>query len=202
MCHSWRQFCYHSLLAILRQKIGKPGYLNGFEYRYHNGFMVPYYSTYPPLFIKVISMGMTQQHHSLHAFYWCGAYSWSSEPHRMIEIRNLYGIGHPIRMWSWIQLGGKVGEVWRIGGINNWFWDMIRRGRRHYGHDFPSLNTIKYWGNDSGLNGISITVPNLVCPMTLFTSATRVPSSYGWLIAVISLWCSETKSTPSYLIVG
>jgi hypothetical protein len=33
--------------------------LNGFEYRYLNGTKVSYNSTYPPLSIKVISMGMT-----------------------------------------------------------------------------------------------------------------------------------------------
>jgi hypothetical protein len=62
MCCSWWHFCYPSLLAILRKKIGKPrkeiGDLNGFEYRYLNGFKVPHYSTYPLLSIKVISMGM------------------------------------------------------------------------------------------------------------------------------------------------
>ncbi len=63
MCCSWWHFCYHSLLAILRKKIGKPreeiGNPNGFEYRYLNGLKVPYYSTYPLLSIKVTSMGMT-----------------------------------------------------------------------------------------------------------------------------------------------
>jgi hypothetical protein len=61
-CSRWR-FCYGSQLAILRKKIGKPGKeignLNGFEYRYLNGLKVPYYSTYPPLSMKVISMSMT-----------------------------------------------------------------------------------------------------------------------------------------------
>jgi hypothetical protein len=66
MCYSWWHYCHSALLAILlRKKIGKHrkeiGNLNGFEYRYLNGLKVPYYSTYPPLFIKVISMGMTQE---------------------------------------------------------------------------------------------------------------------------------------------
>jgi hypothetical protein len=50
-------------LSYLKKKIGKPRKeienLNGFEYRYLNGLKVPYYSTYLPLSIKVISMGMT-----------------------------------------------------------------------------------------------------------------------------------------------
>jgi hypothetical protein len=63
MCCSWWHFCYCSLLAILRKNIGKPmkkiRNLNGFEYRYQIGLKVSYYNTYPPLSIKVISMGMT-----------------------------------------------------------------------------------------------------------------------------------------------
>jgi hypothetical protein len=63
MCCSWWHFCYPSLLAILRKKIGKPrkeiGNLNGFEYRYLSGPKVPYFSAYPPISIKVISMGTT-----------------------------------------------------------------------------------------------------------------------------------------------
>jgi hypothetical protein len=59
----WWYFCYRSLSAILRKKKGEPRKeivnLNGFEHRYFNGLKVPYYSTYPPLSIKVISMGMT-----------------------------------------------------------------------------------------------------------------------------------------------
>ncbi len=49
-------------LSYPKKKIGKPGKgignLNGFEYRYLNGHKVTNYSTYPPLSIKVISMGM------------------------------------------------------------------------------------------------------------------------------------------------
>jgi hypothetical protein len=63
MCRSWRHYCHSALLAILRKKIGEPKKeirkLNGFEYRYLNGLNVPYYSSYPLLSIKVISMGMT-----------------------------------------------------------------------------------------------------------------------------------------------
>jgi hypothetical protein len=54
----------HSLLAIPRKKIGKPWKdivnLNGFEYMYLNGLKIPYFSTYPPLSTKVISMGTTR----------------------------------------------------------------------------------------------------------------------------------------------
>jgi hypothetical protein len=62
MCCGWWHFCYCSLLAISRKKIGKSRKeirnLNGFEYRYISGLNVPYYSAYHPLSIKVISMGM------------------------------------------------------------------------------------------------------------------------------------------------
>jgi hypothetical protein len=65
MCGCWWHYCHSFLLASLRKLIGKPrekiGYLNGFEYRYHNGLKVPYYCKYPPLSRKVTSMGMTKK---------------------------------------------------------------------------------------------------------------------------------------------
>ncbi len=64
MCCSWWHYCYRSFLAIIRKKIGELRKeirnLNGFKYRYLNGLKLPYYSTYPPLSIKVTSMCMTQ----------------------------------------------------------------------------------------------------------------------------------------------
>jgi hypothetical protein len=66
MCCIWQRYCYRSLVAILRKKIGKPRKeirnLNGFEYKHLNGLKVPYYSTYPSLSRKVTSMGMTTWH--------------------------------------------------------------------------------------------------------------------------------------------
>jgi hypothetical protein len=50
-------------LSYSQKKIGVSrkgiGNLNGFEYCYLNGPKVPYFSTYPPLSIKVTYMGTT-----------------------------------------------------------------------------------------------------------------------------------------------
>jgi hypothetical protein len=74
MCCSWWHVCYRSLLAIPAKKIDKPRKEirkpNGFEYRYLNGLKVPYYSTYPPLSMRVISMGMTQRSLMAEAAQW------------------------------------------------------------------------------------------------------------------------------------
>jgi hypothetical protein len=52
--------------------MGKPrkenGNLTGFEYRYLNGLKAPFYSAYPPLSIKVISMGTITLGRSPHPF--------------------------------------------------------------------------------------------------------------------------------------
>ncbi len=68
--------------------------LNGFEYRYFNGLDVPYYYRYPPLSIRVTSMGMTEHIAAFDAnnFDWTSqAYATRSFDERIIDLRNTHG---------------------------------------------------------------------------------------------------------------
>jgi hypothetical protein len=63
MCCLGGIFCYRSLLAIRRKKIGECkeeiGNLNGFEYMYLSDLKVSYFYWLSSISIKVISMGTT-----------------------------------------------------------------------------------------------------------------------------------------------
>ena len=66
----------------------------------------------------------------------------------------------------------------------------------------PSSNIMRYWGEEPGSNGMSITVPARFCPGEELMSRTCVPGGYGSLMVELSSRWRETKRPPLYLIVG
>ena len=61
--------------------------------------------------------------------------------------------------------------------------------------DVPSLNIMRYWGDEVGSKEISITVPASLRPNGRAVSRTLVPGGYGLLMAGASLRWSDTKTT-------
>ena len=57
--------------------------------------------------------------------------------------------------------------------------------------DVPSSNIMRYWGDEVGSKGISITVPARLRPNGRVVSRTLVPGGYGWLMAGASLRWSD-----------
>ncbi len=125
MCCSWWRFCYRSLLAILAKKIGKHRKeirnLNGFEYNtYLNGLKVPYYSTYPPLSMRVISMGITQRTLMAEAAQWVVT---------AVEDKHCFTQPIPSRapkqLWSHASFQYAFREVHMRCAQRNWVWNWV-----------------------------------------------------------------------------
>jgi hypothetical protein len=71
----------------------------------------------------------------------------------------------------------KLGEAWMGLGIR----DGMSLDKTAW--DVPSLNITRYWGDEVGSKGISITVPARLRPDGRVVLRTLVPGGYGSLMA-------------------
>ncbi len=90
----------------------------------------------------------------------------------------------------------ESGEAWTgLGMRDGMSLDKTAR-------DVPSSNIMRYWGDEVGSKGISITVSARLQPNGRVVLRTLVPGGYGSLMVGASSRWNDTKRPPSYLIEG